>query len=156
GFAAGATRFYTNNYVYPVHYLKDGNSDDALRVRTQPGVTTFFRNTPASNQRFDQSLTSGSFTALGSYFQDRLRTTLGISRDRWLQSATAAARTDAATNEVRFVDSAGNVVSADNVPLYPFATNWVTNQVYGGVLKVTPWLALTGTYQESSLFTDNF
>jgi outer membrane receptor for ferric coprogen and ferric-rhodotorulic acid len=32
----------------------------------------------------------------------------------------------------------------------------VTNQVYGGVFKVTKWLALTGTYQESSLFTDNF
>jgi outer membrane receptor protein involved in Fe transport len=156
GFPAGAARFYTNNYVYPVHYLKDGNSEDALRVRTTPGVTAFFRNTPASNQRFDQSLTSGSFTALGSYFKGRLRTTLGLSRDRWLQSANAAARTDPITNEVRFVDNAGSFVSADNVPLYPFATNWVTNQVYGGVFKVTPWLALTGTYQESSLFTDNF
>ena len=156
GFAAGAPRFYTNNLVFPVHYLKDGNSEEALRVRTQPGVTAFFRNTPASNQRFDQSLTSGSFTALGSYFQGRLRTTLGVSRDRWLQSATAAARTDPLTNEVRFVDSAGNFVSPDGVPLYPFASNWVTNQVYGGVFKLTPWLALTGTYQESSLFTDNF
>ena len=156
GFAAGAPRFYTNNYVYPIHYLKDGNSEEALRVRTQPGVTAFFRNTPASNQRFDQSLTSGSFNALGSYFQGRLRTTIGLSRDRWLQSTNAAARTDPNTNEVRFVDNAGNFVSADNVPLYPFAVNWVTNQVYGGVFKVTPWLALTGTYQESSLFTDNF
>jgi outer membrane receptor for ferric coprogen and ferric-rhodotorulic acid len=156
GFAPGAARFFTNNYVYPVHYLKDGNSEEALRVRTTPGVTAFFRNTPASNQRFDQSLTSGSVTALGSYFKGRLRTTLGLSRDRWLQSANAAARTDPLTNEVRFVDNAGNFISADNVPLYPFATNWVTNQVYGGVFKVTPWLALTGTYQESSLFTDNF
>ena len=156
GFAAGAPRFYTNNLVYPVHYLKDGNADETLRVRPQPGITTWFRNTPASNQRFDQSLTSGSFSALGSYFQGRLRTTLGISRDHWIQSANQAARTDPGTNEVRFVDRAGNFVSADSVPLYPFTTNWVTNQVYGGVFKVTPWLALTGTYQESSLFTDNF
>ena len=156
GFAAGAPRFYTSNLVFPVHYLKDGNSEEALRVRPTPGVTAFFRNTPASNQRFDQSLTSGSFSALGSYFQGRLRTTIGVSRDRWLQSVNAATRTDPLTNEVRFVDRAGSFVSDGNVPLYPFATNWVTNQVYGGVFKVTPWLALTGTYQESSLFTDNF
>ena len=156
GAPAGAARFFTANYVYPIHYLKDGNSEEALRVSTQPGVTAFFRNTPASNQRFDQSLTSGSFSALGSYFNGRLHTTIGISRDRWLQSVSQAARLDPATNEVRFVDAAGNVVSADSVPVYPFAANWVTNQVYGGVFKVTPWLALTGTYQESSLFTDNF
>jgi hypothetical protein len=155
GFPAGAARFYTNNFVYPIHYFKDGNSEDALRVRTQPGVTTWFRNTPASNQRFDQSLTSGSFTALGAYFQGRLRTTLGISRDRWLQSVSATARLDPNTNEVRFVDSAGAFVSGA-APVYPFAANWVTNQVYGGVFKLTPWLSLTGTYQESSLYTDNF
>jgi outer membrane receptor protein involved in Fe transport len=156
GFAPGAARFYTNNFVYPVHYLKDGNSEGALAVRTQPGVTAFFRNTPASNQRFDQNLTSGSFTALGSYFKGRLRTSIGVSRDRWLQDANAPTRTDSVTNEVRFVDAAGNFVAPDRVPLYAFTRNWVTNQVYGGVLKVTPWLALTGTYQESALFTDNF
>ena len=156
GFAPGAVRFYTNNFVYPVHYLRDGNSDDALRIRTQPGVTAFFRNTPASNQRFDQNLASASFTALGSYFKGRLRTSIGISRDRWRQDANAPTRTDPLTNEVRFVDAAGGFVSPDAVPLYPFTKNWVTNQVYGGVFKLTPWLALTGTYQESALFTDNF
>ena len=53
------------------------------------------------------------------------------------------------------MDAAGTFVSADSVPVYPVAANWVTNQVYGGVFKVTPWLALTATYQESALFTDN-
>jgi outer membrane receptor protein involved in Fe transport len=154
GFAPGAARFYTNNFVYPIHYLRDGNSDEALRVRTQPGVTTWFRTDV--NQRFDQSLTSGSFSALGSYFNGRLRTSLGISRDYWNQDASQPTRLDPTTNETRFVDAAGNFVEPSRVPLYPFTTNWVTNQTYGGVFKVTRWLALTGTYQETALFTDNF
>jgi outer membrane receptor protein involved in Fe transport len=151
----GNGRFYANNLVYLVHYLREGNSDEALRVRTQPGVTTWYR-VGANQQRFDQSLTSGSLNALGSYFKDRLRTSMGISRDRWIQSASLPTRRDPVTDEMRFVDAAGNFVEPNRVPLYPFTANWVTNQTYGGVFKVTKWLALTGTYQESALFTDNF
>jgi outer membrane receptor protein involved in Fe transport len=149
GFTA-AGRSYGFNLVFPIHYLRDGNSDEALRVRTQPGVTGWYRAN--ANQRFDQSLTSGSFTALGGYFKDRLRTSLGISRDHWIQSAALPTRPDPVTSEMRFVDAAGNFVEANRVPLYPFTSSWVTNHTYGGVFKVTSWLALTGTYQESALF----
>jgi outer membrane receptor for ferric coprogen and ferric-rhodotorulic acid len=117
-------------------------------------VTDFFRTDV--NQRFDQSLTSGSFSALGSYLDGRLRTSLGISRDFWKQKASRPTQNDPVTNEARFVDAAGAFVSEQAVPVYPFTSNWVTNQTYGGVFKVTKWLALTGTYQETALFTDNF
>ena len=60
------------------------------------------------------------------------------------------------TNESRFVDRAGAFVDPGAVPLYPFTSNYVTNQTYGAVWKVNAWLALTGTYQETALFTDNF
>jgi hypothetical protein len=154
GYVSGPGRFYTNNFVTPIHYLSDGNSDDALRLRTTPGVTEFFRTD--INQRFDQSLTSGSFSALGSYFDGRLRTSLGISRDFWKQKASQPTRNDPVTNEARFVDRAGEFVPENAVPVYPFTSNWVTNQTYGGVFKLTKWLALTGTYQETALFTDNY
>ena len=35
------------------------------------------------------------------------------------------------------------------------ADQWVTNQTYGAVWHVTPWVSLTGGYFESSLFSDN-
>jgi iron complex outermembrane recepter protein len=154
GFTTGAARFYTNNFVTPIHYLSDGNSDEALRLRVQPGVMDWFRTD--LNQRFDQSLTSGSLTALGSYFDGRLRTSIGVSRDYWQQKASSPTVLDPVTNEARFVDRKGEFVSDNAVPMYSFTTNWVTNQTYGGVFKVTKWLALTAAYQESSLFTDNF
>jgi hypothetical protein len=122
-------------------------------LRTQPGVTGFFRTD--LNQKFDQSLTSISLSALGSYFNGRLRTSLGISRDHWDQKASRPTALDPVTNETRFVDAAGGLVSADRVPLYPFTSNWVTNQTYGGVFRVTKWMSLTGAYQETALFTDN-
>jgi outer membrane receptor for ferric coprogen and ferric-rhodotorulic acid len=108
------------------------------------------------NQRFDQRLTSGSFSALGSYFQGRLRTSLGLSRDFWKQKASRPTRPDPITNETRFVDLAGSFVEPEQVPLYNFTSNWVTNQTYGAVWKVKTWLAFTGAYQETALFTDNF
>lgn len=154
GYTSGPARYFTNNFVTAIHYLSDGNSDEALRLKLQPGVTGWFRND--LNQRFDQSLTSGSLSALGSYVDGRLRTSLGLSRDRWIQKASAATVNDPVTNETRFVDAAGNFVAPAQVPLYPFTSNWVTNQTYGGVFKVTRWFALTGAYQETALFTDNF
>jgi outer membrane receptor protein involved in Fe transport len=154
GFNSGPARFYTNNFVTPIHYLSDGNSDEALRLRVRPGVTGWFRTDV--NQRFDQSLTSGSLAALGSYLNGRLRTSVGLSRDYWKQKASRPFVLDPITNEAQFVDRSGTFVPGTDVPVYPFTNNWVTNQTYGAVFKVTPWLALTGTYQESALFTDNF
>ncbi|MEO5957911.1 MAG: TonB-dependent receptor plug domain-containing protein, partial [Opitutaceae bacterium] len=67
----GTAATYPNNLVHPVHYLADGNSDDALRLHVEPGVTTFYRS-GSSQLRFDQTLGSGMFTTLGSFFGGRL------------------------------------------------------------------------------------
>ena len=53
GFTTGPARFYTNNFVTQLNYLADGNSDDALRIRTQPGVSGWFRFNNPANVRFD-------------------------------------------------------------------------------------------------------
>lgn len=50
----GAAATFPNNLVYPVHYLRDGNSDEQLRFRPVPGVTAFYRAS-ANNLRFDQT-----------------------------------------------------------------------------------------------------
>lgn len=154
GYASGPARFYTSNFVTPVHYLNAGNSDEALRLRPTPGVTGFFRTD--LNQRFDQSLTSGSVSALGSYFHGRLHTSIGVSRDYWNQKASRPTALDPITNETRFVDANGNFITSNQAPVYPFTSNWVTNQTYGGVFQLTKWMALTAAYQETALFTDNY
>ena len=51
---------------------------------------------------------------------------------------------------LRTLDAAGY-----NVPYEPFNRTYATNQTYGGVLRVLPWLSLGGGYFESSLFTDS-
>ena len=126
-------------------------------MRTQPGVTGWFRNTPASNQRFDQSLDVGFVHRAGFVFQGP------AALDHRAQPRSVAARAriwplEPTRQRTRSASSTPPATSSRPTACrsIPFATNWVTNQVYGGVFKVTPWLALTGTYQESSLFTDNF
>ena len=152
----GAAATFPNNHVVNVHYMRDGNSDEALAFRPQPGVTQFYRGIPANNQRFDQSLTSASFNAIGSYFKGRLHTTAGVSRDHWRQDKHAGLRADPATGEIFFVDNAGTLLPAGSpVPTYPFKRDWVTNQSYGGVFKLRPWLGLGIGYFESSLFSDS-
>ena len=158
----GNASFYSNNLFYYYHYLKDGNSEAALANPQQPGVTTDFRFTHGGgSQRFDQSLTSGSLNVLGSYFGGRVRSSVGLSRDHWQQDAFKPLVNDPATNEQRFVDLAGNLIPNNGtgyvgVPLVPFSDQWVTNQTYGVVWHVTPWVSLTGGYFESTLFSDNF
>ena len=39
--------------------------------------------------------------------------------------------------------------------LNPFSDDWSTNQTFGAVWHIRPWLALTGGYFESSQFSDN-
>ncbi len=153
--------FYTNNLFYYYHYLKDGNSDAKLANEHIPDVTTDFRFTHGGgSQRFQQSLTNFSLNALGAYFGGKVRSSIGLSRDHWVQDSFRPLTADAVTNEQRFVDLAGNQIPNNGtnyvgVPLLRFADQWVTNQTYGVVWHVLPWVSLTGGYFESSLFSDN-
>ncbi len=157
----GNAAFYINNLFYYYHYMKDGNGDDVLANHQLPGVTTDFRFTHGGgSQRFEQSLTSGSFNALGSYFGGKVRSSVGLSRDHWVQDSFRPLTADPVTNEQRFVDLSGNQIANQGtgyvaVPLRRNADQWVTNQTYGAVWHVTPWVSLTGGYFESSLFSDN-
>ena len=157
----GTAATYANNLFYYYHYLKDGNSDAALADPQLPGITTDFRFTNGGgSERYDQSLTSGSVNALGSYFGGKVRSSIGLSRDHWIQSAFKPLVADPVTSEQRFVDLAGNLIpntglSKVDAPLVPAANQWVTNQTYGVVWHVTPWVSLTGGYFESALFSDN-
>jgi outer membrane receptor for ferric coprogen and ferric-rhodotorulic acid len=163
GFTTGASAFYTNNMLYPIHYLKDGNGDQTLGFKPYPGAG-FFRNAAGNglNRRLDQSLSSGSVNLLGSYFGEKVRTSIGVSREHWLQSASLATRADPVTNEQRFVGVDGTLIPNDgtrkleDIPVFPFANNWSTNQTYGGVWHVFPWVSLSGAYFESSQFSDNY
>ncbi|MSU47698.1 MAG: hypothetical protein EXS37_01150 [Opitutus sp.] len=160
----GVSAYYTNNLAYPIHYLRDGNGDDALGWSVRPGVTQLFRNNAGSgtNRRLDQSLTSGSVSLLGVYFKGRVRTSLGLSREHWLQSASLASTADITNfNQQTFLRADGSRIPNDgiaklDVPVFPFANNWSTNQTYGGVWHVVPWLSLTAGYFESSQFSDNY
>lgn len=158
----GNNAFYSNNLFFYYHYFDEGNSDAALANPHQPGVTTDFRFTNGGgSQRFEQSLASGSLTALGSYFGGRLRSSVGLSRDHWKQDAFRPLVSDPVTNEQRFVDRGGNLIPNQglgyvDVPLVPYSDQWVTNQTYGAVWHVTPWVSLTAGYFESTLFSDNF
>lgn len=157
----GNSAFYTNNLFYYYHYLRDGNGDAALSNPQLPGVTTDFRSTHGGgSQRFEQSLASCTLNALGSYFDGRVRTSVGFGRDHWKQDSFRPLVSDPATDEQRFVDAAGNLIqnqglSFVEVPLIPFSDQWVTNQTYGLVWHATSWLALTAGYFESALFSDN-
>lgn len=163
GFTGVAANF-PNNLLFPVHYLQDGNGDQTLGWNEKPGVSALFRHTAGNgtNRRLDQSLTSGSISLLGAYFDGKVRTSLGLSREHWLQSASLATRTDAANNnEQRFVAADGTLIPNDGTakieaPVFPFASEWTTNQTYGGVWHALTWLSFTGAYFESSQFSDNY
>jgi outer membrane receptor for ferric coprogen and ferric-rhodotorulic acid len=153
----GAAATFPNNFVYPVHYLADGNDDQTLRLQVRPGVTDWYRAS-GNNLRFDQTLGSGSLTALNSFFKSRLHTSAGVSRDYFRQNRNRNTVTNAATGEVQFVDLAGSVIANPgkyNIPVEPFNRTYATNQTYGGVLRLLPWLRLGAGYFESSLFTDS-
>ncbi len=161
----GQAAYFNNNLVHPVHYLRDGNSDAKLGWNVRPGITQLFRHNAGSgiNRRLDQSLTSASTNILGAYFKGRVRTSIGLSRDHWLQSASRPTTADTANfNQQTFFNADGTRIANDgirklaNVPLFPFADEWSTNQTYGAVWHALPWLSLTAGYFESSQFSDNY
>ncbi|MBI5770540.1 MAG: hypothetical protein HZA93_22375 [Verrucomicrobia bacterium] len=153
----GTQATFANNVVNPVHYLADGNSDEQLRLKVIPGVTGFWR-TGTSQTRFDQTLGSGNLTTIGSFFGGRLRTSTGISRDYFRQNRARAPLTIAATGETALVDLSNQIIANPggyNIPYEPFNRRYATNQTYGGVFHLLPWLSLGGGYFESALFTDS-
>ncbi len=153
----GAAAQQVNHLVYRQHYLVDGNRDAALSNYPIPGLETGFfrRNLLNNNARYDQNLANTSLSLLGGFFQDRLRTTLGVSRDRWHQKIARLA-TNAATGLVQFTDASGALLpEGAPIPVFDVNEKWVTNQSYGAVLRVLPWLSLTGTWLESRQFSDN-
>lgn len=158
----GDAAWFTNNLVSNIHYLRDGNSDEKLGWNVRPGVTQLFRSNAGLNRHQDQSLTSGSLSILGSYFKGNLRTSIGLSRERWLQSVSAATTADRANfNQATFFAADGSrtpndgIRKASGMALNPFSNDWSTNQTFGAVWHIRPWLALTGGYFESSQFSDN-
>ena len=158
----GDAAWFTNNLVSNIHYLRDGNSDEKLGWNVRPGVTQLFRSNAGLNRHQDQSLTSGSLSILGSYFKGNLRTSIGLSREHWLQSVSAATTGDRANfNQATFLAADGSrlpndgIRKAGGVALYPNSDDWSSNQTYGAVWHVRPWLSLTGGYFESSQFSDN-
>jgi outer membrane receptor protein involved in Fe transport len=160
----GQAAYFNNNLVYPIHYLRDGNSDAELGWSVRPGVTQLFRNNAGSgvNRRLDQSLTSASVSLLGGYFGDRVRTSVGLSREHWLQSVSTPTTADTTNfNQQTFFNADGTRIPNDgirklSVPVYPFADNWSTNQTYGVVWHALSWLSFTAGYFESSQFSDNY
>jgi len=153
----GAASSYANNVVNPIRYMADGNSDDALRLRIQPGVTGFFRS-GTGQTRFDQTLGSGNLTTLASFFSGRLHTSAGISRDYFRQNRSRAPIIVPVIGGTRLVDLNNQPIldaKGYNIPYEAFNRAYTTNQSYGGVLRVLPWLGLGAGYFESALFTDS-
>jgi outer membrane receptor for ferric coprogen and ferric-rhodotorulic acid len=154
GFTGVGARL-ANNVVTPWYYFRDGNGD-ALRIPRQPGVLDYFANGSAGLQFFDQSLSTAVFQHLGSFLGGRLRTSVGVSRDHWLQSRNLPTRAFGDAQEWRFVDAAGNPLADEGtVPTERNADSWRTNSSYGAVYNLTEWLGFTASYQETALFTDN-
>ena len=152
----GISARFPNNVVTPWYYFKDGNGDN-LRIPRQPGVLDYFVNGTNGLQYFDQSLSTAVFQHLGSFFKDRLRTSIGVSRDHWKQARNLPTRSFGDYQEWRFVDAAGNPLDsdADDIPTEPSADSWRTNTTYGAVYHLANWVSLTASYQETALFTDN-
>src|SRR4029078_11710797 len=92
----------------------------------------------------------------------KVRTSIGLSREHWVQDASTPTRTDPANfNEQRFVAADNTLIpnrgtEKIDAPVFRFADEWSTNQTYGGVWHVIPWLSLTAGYFESSQFSDNY
>lgn len=152
----GAAATFPNNVVNPIRYLADGNSDQALALKTQPGVARFYRN-GANNTRYDQTLGAASLNVLGSFFKERLHTISGVSREYFRQNRNLPGVADA-LGEFHFVDLKGSVLGESGnygIPVAPFNRAYSTNQSYGGVWRVVPWLSVGAGRFESSLFTES-
>jgi outer membrane receptor protein involved in Fe transport len=153
----GAAAQLPNNLVYRYHYLVDSNRDEALSNYPLAGLASGFyrRNLLGTNARYDQNLANTALNLLGGYFKDRLRTSIGLSRDRWHQKI-ARLGTSSTTGLVHFVDANGALLpEGAGIPVFDINEQWTTNQSYGAVLRVLPWLSFTGAWLESRQFSDN-
>jgi outer membrane receptor for ferric coprogen and ferric-rhodotorulic acid len=153
----GTAATYPRNLIHPVHYISGGNADATLSLPVDPGVTTFYRQ-GTGQTRFNNTIGSANLTSLGAFFSGRLRTTAGFSRDYFRQNRSRAPVTFAATGETRLVDLNNQPIldaTGYNVPYERFNRAYTTNQSYGGVFRLLPWLSLSGGYFESALYTDS-
>lgn len=152
-----AASTYPNNIVYPIHYLSDGNSDQALKLKSVPGVEDWYRNSPANNSRYHESLGALSLNTLGSFINGRIHVSAGVDREYFRETASLPAVADA-LGVTRFLDDHGNMISNDgnyDVPYVPFVKAYTTNVSYGGVVQVLPWMSLGAGSFESSLFSES-
>ena len=152
----GTAATYSNTAVNPVHYLEDGSSSDTLLFQKREGAADFYRQ-GTSQTRYDQTLGSANLASIGSFFADRLHTSLGVSRYYFRQNRNLAAVTDT-SGEAHIVDLNGNNIDnpgSYDVPVTAFKRGYTTNQSQGAVLKVLPWLAFSGGHFESALFTES-
>ena len=123
----GAAATFANNVVNPIHYLRDGNSDEQLRLKIVEGVEGFYRS--GSQTRFDQTLGSGSLTLLNAFFGGRVHTSAGIDRDYFRQNRNRATNTNAATGETQVLDLEIRLIASAggyDVPYEPFNRTYAT------------------------------
>lgn len=146
---------FNRNEVVTIHYLEDGNSEEKLRITPLGGRFAYYRT---GGSRFEQTLGSASFSAVGRYLGGRLHSSVGISRDYFRSNRSAANGTDPVTGETFFTGAGGvRIPAGENpeVPVFRFSRLYGTNQTYGGVYRILPWLGIGAGYFESSLFTDS-
>ncbi|MCE2862443.1 MAG: TonB-dependent receptor plug domain-containing protein [Opitutaceae bacterium] len=146
---------FNRNEVVTIHYLEDGNSEEKLRITPLGNRFAYYRT---GGSRFDQTLGSASFSAVGRYLGGRLHSSVGISRDYFRSNRNAANGTDPVTGETFFTGTSGARIPAGenpDVPVVRFSRLYGTNQTYGGVYRILPWLGIGAGYFESSLFTDS-
>jgi len=156
GLSAAAST-YANNIVYPIHYLSDGNSDQALKLKSVPGVEDWYRNSPVNNSRYHEALGALSLNTLGSFINGRVHLSAGLDREYFRETESLPAVADA-LGLTHFVDDHGNVVSNVgnyDVPYVPFVKAYTTNVSFGGVVQVLPWVSLGAGSFESSLFSES-
>ena len=146
---------FNRNEVVTIHYLEDGNAEEKLRITPLGDRFAYYRT---GGSRFDQTLGSASFSAVGRYFGGRLHSSIGLSRDYFRSNRSAANGTDPVTGETFFTGAGGARIAAGedpDVPVFRFSRLYGTNQTYGGVWRLLPWMSLGAGYFESSLFTDS-
>ena len=135
GLTGGAAQ-YGNNRIVRRYYLRDGNGDATLARSPLPDVEVRAVASAFNAHQF-QTLTTGAINSFGSYWQGRVRSSIGIRRDLW-QKDVVPVGSDPLTGEVLY-----------NQPRRFDQRLWNTALNYGAVVNVTSWLAAVANYSET-------
>lgn len=135
------------NRVYRRFYLRDGDNEQITRRGTIPGETIMLRDIGAdsaagriSNRYYWND--GGSVGATGTYFKERLHTMVGWRTDAFKQNL-----------ERDFYNMVtGETYQLDSVPRIRYRAR-ESSYTYGGVLHITKFLSLYGTYAENVVLT---